>query len=173
MWSRSRRRASISLRWCVPVRMAAMRSSQATTASGQASLPDLRISTFLNHTMATPCMDSLIMSVLMCAVFGAYFCCFVRMKLSRFYDENNVNIFYDGPFRMHVPGVNFNNRNWPHIVQAFRLSLCLSMILMPILNLLASSVAVVVWENIGRYVLVVIMLCSIFLPIYVVGKKYE
>ena len=76
------------------------------------------ISTFLNHTMATPCMDSLIMSVLMCAVFGAYFCCFVRMKLSRFYDENNVNIFYDGPFRMHVPGVNFNNRNWPHIVQA-------------------------------------------------------
>ena len=131
------------------------------------------ISTFLNHTMATPCMDSLIMSVLMCAVFGAYFCCFVRMKLSRFYDENNVNIFYDGPFRMHVPGVNFNNRNWPHIVQAFRLSLCLSMILMPILNLLASSVAVVVWENIGRYVLVVIMLCSIFLPIYVVGKKYE
>ena len=29
--------------WCVPVRMAAMRSSQATAASGQASLPDLRI----------------------------------------------------------------------------------------------------------------------------------
>ena len=43
LWSRSRRQASISLRWCVPVRMAAMRSSQATAASGQASLPDLRI----------------------------------------------------------------------------------------------------------------------------------
>lgn len=43
LWSRSRRRASISPRWCVPVRMAAMRSSQATAASGQASLPDLRI----------------------------------------------------------------------------------------------------------------------------------
>lgn len=129
------------------------------------------ISTFLNHTMATPCMDSLIMSALMCAVFGAYFCCFVRTKIPKFYDENNVNIFYDGPFRMHVPGVNFNNRNWPHIVQAFRLSLCLSMILIPILNLLASSVAIVVWENSGRYVLLVIMLCSIFLPIYVVRKN--
>lgn len=34
------------------------------------------------------------------------------------------------------------------------------MILIPILNLLASSVAVVVWENIGRYVLLVIMLCT-------------
>ena len=43
LWSRSRQRASISPRWCVPVRMAAMRSSQATAASGQASLPDLRI----------------------------------------------------------------------------------------------------------------------------------
>ena len=43
LWSRSRRRVSISPRWCVPVRMAAMRSSQATAASGQASLPDLRI----------------------------------------------------------------------------------------------------------------------------------
>lgn len=43
LWSRSRQRASISPRWCVPVRMAAMRSSQATAASGQVSLPDLRI----------------------------------------------------------------------------------------------------------------------------------
>lgn len=42
-WSRSRRLASISPHWCVPARMAAMRSSQATAASGQASLLDLRI----------------------------------------------------------------------------------------------------------------------------------
>ena len=43
LWSRLRRQASISLRWCVPVRMAAMKSSQATAASGQANSPDLRI----------------------------------------------------------------------------------------------------------------------------------
>ncbi len=42
LWSRSRRQTSISPRWCVPVRMAAMRSSQATDVSGQASLPDLQ-----------------------------------------------------------------------------------------------------------------------------------
>ena len=61
---------------------------------------------------------------------------------------------------MHVPGVNFNNRNWPHIVQALRLSLCLNMILLPILNLLISSMAVAVWENIGKYVFLAIMLFS-------------
>ena len=131
------------------------------------------IGTFLNHTVATPCMDALVTFVLMCAVFGAYFCCCVRMKLSRFYDENNVNIFYDGPFRMHVPGVNFNNRNWPHIVQALRLSLCLNMILLPVLNLVINSMAVVTWANIGKYVFLVIVPCSVFLPIYVVGKRYE
>ena len=131
------------------------------------------ISTFLNYTMEKPCMDSLITFVLMCAVCGAYFCCFVRTKLSRLYDENSVNVFYDGPIRMHVPGITFNNHNWPHIVQVLRLSFCLNMILIPLLNLMASSIAVVAWKNIGKYVFLVIILCSILLPIYVVGKKYE
>ena len=67
----------------------------------------------------------------------------------------------------------FLPHNWPHIVQALRLSLCLNMILLPILNLLISSMAVAVWENIGKYVFLAIMLCNVFLPIYVVGKKYE
>ena len=43
----------------------------------------------------------------------------------------------------------------------------------PLLNLLASSIAVVAWKNIGKYVFLVIILCSTLLPIYVVGKKYE
>ena len=131
------------------------------------------IGTFLNYTMEKPCMDSLITFVLMCAVCGAYFCCFVRTKLPRLYDENSVNVFYDGPIRMNVPGINFNNHNWPHIVRVLRLSLCLNMILIPLLNLMASSIAVVAWKNIGKYVFLVIILCSTLLPIYVVGKKYE
>ncbi|EQE41388.1 hypothetical protein QGQ_3403 [Clostridioides difficile 342] len=42
-WSLSRRLALISLRWCVPVRAAAMRSSPDTAASGPASWPDFPI----------------------------------------------------------------------------------------------------------------------------------
>ena len=41
------------------------------------------------------CMETLETLALLSAVFGAYFCCFVRTKLSSFYDENSVNIFYD------------------------------------------------------------------------------
>ena len=85
--------------------------------------------------------------------------------------DKTLNVFYDGPIRMHVPGITFNNHNWPHIVQVLRLSFCLNMILIPLLNLMASSIAVVAWKNIGKYVFLVIILCSTLLPIYVVGKK--
>ena len=131
------------------------------------------IGTFLNYTTAQPCMETLETLALLSAVFGAYFCCFVRTKLSSFYDENSVNIFYDGPFRMNVPGVKFNNRNWPHIVRTLRLSLCLCMILFPIINIVAGSIVADVWENIGKYVFLAMFLCGVLLPIYVVGKKYE
>ena len=131
------------------------------------------IGTFLNYTTAQPCMETLETLALLSAVFGAYFCCFVRTKLSSFYDENSVNIFYDGPFRMNVSGVKFNNRNWPHIVRTLRLSLCLYMILFPIINIVAGSIVADVWENIGKYVFLAMFLCGVLLPIYVVGKKYE
>ena len=131
------------------------------------------IGTFLNYTTAQPCMETLETLALLSAVFGAYFCCFVRTKLSSFYDENSVNIFYDGPFRMNVPGVKFNNRNWPHIVRILRLSLCLCMILFPIINIVAGSIVADIWENIGKYVFLAMFLCGVLLPIYVVGKKYE
>ncbi len=131
------------------------------------------IGTFLNYTTAQPCMETLETLALLSAVFGAYFCCFVRTKLSSFYDENSVNIFYDGPFRMNVPGVKFNNHNWPHIVRTLRLSLCLCMILFPIINIVAGSIVADVWENIGKYVFLAMFLCGVLLPIYVVGKKYE
>ena len=127
----------------------------------------------LNVTTAQPCMESLTTLALLSAVFGAYFCCFVCTKLPRFYDENSVSIFYDGPFRMNVPGVKFNNRNWPHIVKILRLCLCLCMILFPIINIVAGNIAADVWENIGKYVFLSMFLCGVLFPIYAVGKKYE
>ena len=72
-----------------------------------------------------------------------------------------------------VPGVKFNNRNWPHIVRTLRLSLCVCRILFQIINIVAGSIVADVWENIGKYVFLAMFLCGVLLPIYVVGKKYE
>ena len=64
---------------------------------------------------------------------------------------------------MNVPGVKFNNRNWPHIVRTLRLSLCLCMILFPIINIVAGSIVADVWENIGKYVFLAMFLCGVLL----------
>lgn len=105
--------------------------------------------------------------------FGAYFCCFARTKLTGFYDENSINFFVDGPLRMNVPGVRFNNRNWPHIVKTLRLSMCLCMVLLPVINIAAGEIAAELWGNIGKYVFLAVFLCGVVLPVYVAGKKYE
>lgn len=58
-------------------------------------------------------------------------------------------------------------------MRTLRLSLCLCMILFPIINIVAGSIVADVWENIGKYVFLAMFLCGVLLPIYVVGKKYE
>ena len=49
--------------------------------------------------------------------FGVYFWFFVKEKLPSYYDENKINAYSDGVFRLNLPGVGFNNSNWPHIIK--------------------------------------------------------
>ncbi len=109
----------------------------------------------------------------LCAVFGAYFCFFVKMRLPRFYDENRLSIFHDGVFEMSMPGMEFNNKNWPHIVEALRLWACLSMALFPMLHYILGNPAWGAVRFVGRIVLLFVFLGTLFGTIYGVGKKYE
>lgn len=130
------------------------------------------IGVILNRRTGQPCLEALITMLVLCAVFGAYFCCFAKTKLSAFYDENDVNFFYDGAFLMHFPGMKFNNRNWLPIVTIVRSSMCLFLILFPILNFVMGSTVRDSWAAVGDYVFLATFLCGFFLPIYLVGKKY-
>lgn len=131
------------------------------------------IGVFLNDLTKMPCLETLITIMLLCAAFGAYFCCFVKTKLPTSYDENYVNVFYDGAFRMNIPGMRFNNSNWPHIVKTIRICMCLFMIIFPIINFVMGSAARSMWTAIGNYIFLAIFLCGLFIPMYLVGKKYE
>ncbi len=71
--------------------------------------------------------SSLAVPVMLSAFFAGYFCFFTKERLSSFYDSNRVTVFYDGPFRMNLPGVSFNNRNWLPIVRTFRTGLMIIM----------------------------------------------
>ncbi len=104
------------------------------------------------------------------AVFGAYFCFFASMRLPDFYDSNRIGIVQDGIFRMNMPGISFNNSNWPHIVKACRLWSCLVVLLYP---WLAWLFEVLGYVGAGNFIMFLSFLCSLFGTIYGVGKKYE
>lgn len=120
---------------------------------------------------------SLTEAVRLCAGFGAgfglYFFFFVRTKLPSFYDENSISGFYDGPVRMNLAGVRFNNRNWPHIVHAGRLWCCAAMAVLPAVPFLGAAILPDIWPMIERYVLLVLLLGGLFIPMYAVGIKYK
>jgi len=111
--------------------------------------------------------------VLLTAIFGAYFCFLVKTKLPQFYDDNAFGLYYDKGMRMNIPGVNFNNRNWPHIVRVLRIWACLTMALYPLANIVMNYAVPELWHTVELYLGLAFVLGGMFLPVYIVGKKYE
>ena len=128
--------------------------------------------TWYNYFNQIPVI-TLPVSMILGAVFGAYFCFLVKMKLPRFYDENRFELYCDWGFRINVPGVAFNNSNWPYIVLVGRIWSCFIMILHPIVNLVMNYINKELWVKMELYVMLFFLLGGLFIPIYVVGKKYE
>lgn len=106
------------------------------------------------------------------AAFGAYFCFFAPTKLPEMYDKYSLNLVCDGIFRMNVPGLRFHNGNWPHILTVGRVWSCAVMVVMPLLNLVVGMLP----QDMGRGILwaaLALILGGLFVPMYIVGKKYE
>lgn len=129
------------------------------------------IGTLYNFIYRFHC-EMLITSVILGAVFGAYFCFFVKTKLPAYYDENKCGLYYDGPFRMNLPGVAFNNSNWPYLVRVGRVWSCVTVALYPIVNAAMNIIFPELWLFIGLYVSLFLLLGGLFIPMYAVGKKY-
>lgn len=108
-----------------------------------------------------------------CAVFGGYFCIFAKTKLPTYYDDNRINLYSDGPFRMNVPGVAFNNTNWPHILHALRIWSVASIVLYPAIWVLINIFFPDTYIYVGGYVLLFLTLAGMIIPMYILGKKYE
>ncbi|MGN0626987.1 MAG: helix-turn-helix domain-containing protein [Oscillospiraceae bacterium] len=108
------------------------------------------------------------------AIFGAYFFFFVKDRLPSYYDENKIDVYSDGPLRLNLPGVHFNNGNWPRVVKAARLGTMLMTVGGPALfgffriffPEFAASPALVA-------PMLILTLSSLFLPIYIAAKKRE
>lgn len=112
--------------------------------------------------------------VLLCFLFGIYFIFFAKEQLPNYYDENRISAVSDGVFRMNLAGVSINNSNWPHILRVGRLWGSCGGIVLAAFNLilrlwfpqLLQSIFVVQG-------ILIFYLLALFLPIYIVAKKYE
>ena len=112
------------------------------------------------------------MMVLM-AFFGFYFCVFTKEKLPRYYDDNRISFFSDGFLRMNIPGVYFNNRNWPYIVRAVQLWAMIGLVASPAFFFVMTRFIPKVWDTAAVYIILIFVLGGLFIPMIVVARKYE
>lgn len=109
----------------------------------------------------------------LCAVFSGFFWLYVREKLPRYYDENRIGTFSDGALRMNLPGVAFNNRNWPYILRYVRWWSLLGMWLPPLLWLTGSSLIPTFWQDYSGQALALALILSLLLPLWWIAKSHE
>ena len=106
-------------------------------------------------------------------VFSAYFCFFAKDKLPEYYDEYKVDTYSDGFFRMNMPGIHFNNRNWRHIKRAAIRGMLISAMLLPVLYFLCRLLFPAVVKTIFVFVCMPLFFIAFFAPMYVAARKYE
>ena len=117
--------------------------------------------------------ESLWVVELLSAFFGGYFWLAARERLPAYYDENRISSYSDGVFRMNMPGLHFNNSNWPHLIQVGRVWSLISLVGYPVLCYVLSSFCPAVWASAGLFLTLALFLGGLFVPMYVVGKRYE
>ncbi len=114
--------------------------------------------------------DSIYISLLM--LIFAICCIFVKEVLPTYYDKDKINYVSQGVFRIHMPGLAFNNGNWIYVLTVFRLFTLGVAILAPILCYLCISIGGVdLWNSI-KYPSILILLAGLIAATYIVGKKY-
>lgn len=110
-------------------------------------------------------------------VFGLYFWFDLPQKLPAYYDENQISFYAlrGHGLRMNVPGMYFNNHNWPHLLRFLRRWSLLTMLLTPPLCAAASwaQTAFALSDFMIRMLLLAWMFGTLLGPMYYLGKKYE
>ena len=135
-------------------------------------LLEIWVLTMLGYSMDEVFASLGTMMILM-AIFSLYFCVFTKEKLPRYYDENRISSFSDGFLRMNMPGVYFNNRNWPHIVRAGQLWAMIGLVASPVFFFVMTKFLPAVWDAAAVYIILILVLGGLFIPMTVAARKYE
>lgn len=116
--------------------------------------------------------DSVLLVCGLMLLFGSWFCLLAKETLPTYYDKNKINYISDGIFRMDIPGVRFNNSNWPHVLNVCRIWTLALAVLFPIFYYL--TVKVTGSQDLFFYdIFIVAVVLCIFVPVIITAKKYE
>lgn len=105
--------------------------------------------------------------------FAGYFTLFAKQRIPAFYDENPISFYTDGFMKLSLPGVHFKNSNWLPIVRTFCISCCSLMILIPLIFGVSFLWKFPGWNIVSDIVSGIGFFTGMFLPVYLVAKKYE
>ena len=120
----------------------------------------------LKALASPPDLETLAMSALflLFAVWGVFF---AKPVLPAYYDAHKIHFVQQGPFRLNMIGLRFTNSNWPPILTWLRGTMLAFAVLMLLFPLAAAHLPL------PPQALVVILLTFVFVPLYVIGKRYE
>ena len=103
-------------------------------------------------------------------LFGCWAWLGIRERLPAYYDQDRISFYSDGIFKLSMPGVAFNNRNWPHIVRALRLWTAAQLLVLPVASALLGRLLGEGLEK--QMVLLALFLAGLMLPVYLLGRRY-
>lgn len=137
-----------------------------------AALLELLFLHFNGHPVST-WSDALQLSFIFGILFGGYFLLLAKPRLPPYHDQYQINGVIQGAFRMNIPGVHFNNRNWPHILRVGQIWSMMYMVGYPAAYYLLYRLLPDFWPRWETYVMLTLILGGLFIPIVVVGRKFE
>lgn len=125
----------------------------------------------LGYTMKELTSNGLLLEETLGIIFGAYFWFGIKERLPSYYDENKISFYTDGIFEINMPGLNFNNGNWPVIVRTLRIWSMASITVTPLVILLTGLLFPGMRNSLAAGLATLLLfLGGMFIPIYVVGR---
>lgn len=104
-------------------------------------------------------------------LFAAWFCLFAKPWLPTYYDNNRISFVQQGPFRMNMVGLRFNNSNWPPLLTLFRCATLSASTLYPLVVLLSHRCPPL--SVLSSQTVIAVLFIAFLGLVYAIGKKYE